>query len=211
MGFEYSFNFLFIELKNHATLICVAGFILFMGWRGYKKGFMLTLLSLGSVLVTLVLDYFLLPFVLTKCESFPELNETLESLSGKIIIGISTIGNENEALKDYLMEETTEDFIKEIIIFTAIFLIMQITLRILIAFAKNIKKFRLIDWADTLCGTVFGLAEGVILVWIFMIIISLFWGNAIVTEIYRQIFANDFLKFLYYVNPALGMLERLLR
>lgn len=201
---------LFTELINHATLICVAAFILFMAWYGYKKGFMVTVLSLGSVVVTLLIDYLLLPFFMEVIQTNASLNDALSSLSESILLGAAQLNEDDSLSQNYFLSQGTFDLVKEIIVFIVIFIIMLIIIRILLSIARGLKKFKLIDWLDKVFGAVAGAAEGLIFVWIFMVLISLFSGTAWGMAIYIQIFGNEVLRFLYYINPVIRLLERLL-
>lgn len=201
---------LWTEVIDHATFICVAGFILFMAWQGYKKGFMTMLLSLGSVVVTLIVDYLLLAFIMPGIDKLPWLNGVLDTMARNILLLVHGLRNEDEIAEAYLMSESTLSLIKEIIIFIGTFIIMQVVLRILMAMVKGIKRFKLIDWLDSILGATAGVTEGLIFVWIFMLVLSLFSGSALTGAIYRQIFTNDVLRFLYFINPVTTMLESLI-
>lgn len=199
----------FIELKNHVTLICVAAFILFTAWRGYKKGFMITVLSLGSVVVTLLIDYLALPFCMDMVGKNAVLNYALDDLSQSIAGGMAGLIRDHILTRRYLLSDATQEIVKKIIVFIAIFIIMQIILRILLFAAHGMKKIRFIDWLDRILGAVSGVAEGLIFVWIIMMVIFIFYGNVLANAIIEQIFENEVLTFLYYINPVNLLLERL--
>lgn len=210
MNTQEVLNELLAELKSNATLICVAAFILFMAWHGYKKGFMTMLLSLGSVVVTLIVDYLLLAFCMEKISEIPVIDAALDRISWQIVMAASGINSEDFQAEGYLLSDNAQNLVKEIIIFIVIFIIMQIVLRTLMAAVRKMKNFRFIDWVDSVLGAVFGIAEGVIFVWIFMLLLSLWSGSAFGAEIYRQIFRNELLRFLFFLNPVSTFLERLL-
>lgn len=195
---------------NHAVLICMACFTLFMAWRGYKKGFMTMLLSFGSIVVTLLMDYLLLPFFMDIIHKNTVWDEALGAFSQSILMGEERLLSEYPLSSTSLLGEVTLNFIEELIIFVIIFIILQIIFRILMVLVRSVKRIRFIDWLDSVLGVFLGMAESVFLIWIFMIVISIFSGRAIPGAILGQIFESDFLSLLYVINPLITLLERLL-
>lgn len=103
---------------------------------------------------------------------------------------------------EYLSEAITMTLMNAIV-YIVIFVIVMIAVRAAIKLLDLVAKLPGINFLNRTFGTVFGLAEGVIIIWIGCIVLTAFartsWAQAAFTEIN----ANAFLTFIYNTNLLL--------
>ena len=211
-------------LRNNAVIIAVCLFILFMTVMGHRKGFMEKLLSFGSVIVTLLIEIRIYPTVLEYIKGNEAINSFFSELSKQILNGAftgaleETNADEMSPLYELLgldvladnAADAIGDALLKVLCFIAIFIAVRLLVKLLLVLVKGLRKIHFIRWADELLGAVFGFAEGIIYVWIFMFIVSAFPGQRLCSEILTQISQNAVLKFIYSQNLIMQLFAEVL-
>lgn len=99
----------------------------------------------------------------------------------------------------YIVTSLT-DIIFSGLIFAVSFLISFIVVKIVFKLLELISKLPGINQVNKLAGGVIGFAEGVLVVWIIMAIITVFGNTEFGTVIFEQINSNPLLTFIYNYN-----------
>ena len=118
------------------------------------------------------------------------------------------IKNNNEVVYNMLQINTFlryfVDYIARFVIKLVAFMISLLSANVLIKVADQVlnifEKLPGIGWMNRVGGMVFGLAKGVLCLWIFLAVISLFSFTAIGSVIYNEIIGDSYLNFLYQNN-----------
>lgn len=213
--------------------------LLGFAYKGHKRGFIRTILSICAIVVALVMTVIISPIVSqTLCN-----NEQLVSNIAKEVGGALQIeerlssGSENqEAIIDSLplpktirtqlqnnntqnnyqtiLAQNLSDYICRYIAimvlnaisFVLVFIIIRIILRILIQAFDIVSKLPIINDVNELAGMLLGLLEGIILLWVGCIILTMFSGSALGQEMYQCINENSILAFIYNNNLIMKLL-----
>lgn len=203
-------------LKENAVLLCTAAFIIIMAYIGRERGFMDRVLSFGSVVVTLVVEIEIFPrimellrdneavrqFFLDTVKSFMHIEDGSAGSPLYDLLGLDVLA-ENAA-------ELMETLAVKVICFAVLFVLLRLLIRFLALIAKGLKRIRLIDGIDRLLGMLLGLAEGVVLVWIFMLIISALPDVPFCRTVLNQISRSNLLLALYNSNLLFTFASQLL-
>lgn len=127
------------------------------------------------------------------------------------------ISNNNDEIKNELGVQRFYDYIStyiscmivNAIAFVLISIILRLIFGIIGLLVGLVVQLPIISSINRVGGIVFGIFEGVLLVWIIFVIISVFGNTAWGMELYEQIESNDFLRFLYDKNVFLTILTNL--
>ena len=203
-------------VKDNIVFLCFAAFIIIMVWLGKQRGFIDRVLSLGSVVVTLIVEIKFFPSIMAYLGE----NEAIRSFCLNAVRGFMNIDEESAAspLYDLLGLDTLADnaadlmetLAAKLIVFVLIFIVLRILVRLLSAFAKGLKKIHLINSIDRLLGMIAGFAEAIILIWIFMLVISGFPNAPFCGFVLNQIQHNELLLAVYNQNLLLTFAADLL-
>ena len=199
-------NELLTFILNHAVLILTLVFLAFMIITGYKIGFFDKIISLGSLLVTLILEIRLFPYVM----AWMQQNETVRGLFTGLARSVMQLDRDIPDSPLYrilgidLLADNAAQMIENVAARVLCFLVIFIAVRILMGFAARLfdwlRKIRLVDSADRLLGAVFGAAEALLLMWVFMLVISGLPANKYCGAVLAQIEASPLLRILYDRN-----------
>ncbi len=97
-----------------------------------------------------------------------------------------------------------------VIVFVVSFIIVFIAVRIVFAAINLISKLPVIHQVNTLAGTVVGFVEGVIIVWIFFAVVTMFGSTEFGMDVFAQINGNAFLSFVYNNNLIMKYLVNII-
>ena len=114
-----------------------------------------------------------------------------------------------ESIADYISKELANMVIK-VISFVILYILISLALRIIISLADAITKLPVVKEVNKLVGVVVGLLEGLVIVWIFFIVITGMTSTSEGQIIMEQIMDNAFLSFLYDNNLVLKILMSVL-
>ncbi len=198
-----------LYLTNHAVLLGTVVFVLLMMYLGFTAGLLSKLISLGSLVLTLVLEIKLFPIFM----KYVSENEAI----GDFFLGVArSLMNMDEekvssplysALGLNVMADNAADLIEnlaaKIICFLLIFILVNILMRLISLLIGGLKRISVIDNFDKMLGTVFGLIEAIILLWVFMLVVAGLPNVPVCKTILEQIAENPLLDFFYSQNLLL--------
>lgn len=99
----------------------------------------------------------------------------------------------------------------KILCFILIFIVVRLLVKLLSMLAGGLKKIHFIKWIDGLFGAVFGFAESIAYIWIFMFVISAFPAYSFCSRLLAQISRDPLLYTIYSQNLItqffIGMLD----
>lgn len=185
-------------------LPAVAVFLLLAAWDGHRKGFIKKLVGIVSLALTLVLTSIASPVVAAFLKDHTGLFDTLQnSINASDVELLDTLQalGLGDAVSGYLAEQLLQ---------TLAFLITILLVGVLvrgIAFSLGLAaRLPVLHGLNKLAGLVFGLGEGVLLVWIFFFVITVFsttsWGR----DMLRMVSDSQILTWLYRENVLFGLL-----
>lgn len=216
-------------LVDIIVVVLVLGFIL-IGW---KRGFLLSIYSLFSVVIAIILACVLssvvssgiqktgLPNKLeTKISSYveTELTEKFganadvnaeqaaeelplpEFIAGKIADSIK----ENAAQPIQSISKSigvkSADFVCSVIAFTLVFFIVMVAMIVIRSVLKLATKLPVIKQADTVGGILIGFAEGVLLICVLALLLSIFSSAECMRPIVSAVEGSHIAKYIYETN-----------
>ncbi len=194
---------------------------------GYRRGFMKTLLRFGAVILSLILASVVSPYVADFMQtsslydsvfsytqsvvSDPETeSEHLEDYgTGKLDLPRSFTKNlqKNIDLKTQEVTETVSEKVAElsvnIVSMLIAFFLIRLVLFLLSLLLQKVRKLPIIGFGDGLLGALFGLLQGLLVVYIALTFVAL---SAVVSPDNAAVKAvknSEFTKVMYHNNPAL--------
>lgn len=217
---------------NILTIIVLAIIIVF-GMIGHAKGFVKMLLSVMSLVATLFLASIISPGIsakLQESELFDSVYDKTYEYVNEIIIETAADSIEDAldelqlpgALKDYivagervnsagegiarLIATKLTSLIFDILVFMVTFIAAMVAVKLIFAALNIMTHLPIIHGANQIIGLFVGMAEGLIIVWIFFIVISLMGNSEFAVDMYKQINESEILTFLYNNNVILNFI-----
>lgn len=217
---------------NTLTIIILLVIIVF-GLIGHARGFVRMLLSVFSLALTLFLATVISPTIseaLQKTNLYDSVyDSTYEYVNDKIIqtAADSTEGLLDElqlpkTLKDYIgssqiIASTQQDIAREVasritnvifdvLVFLVTFLAAMVAVKLIFAAINIVTYLPIIHGANQIAGLFVGIAEGLIFVWIFFIVLGLMGNSEFAIDMYAQINESPILSFLYNNNVIMNAL-----
>lgn len=217
------------------VLVAVAVIVILNGLLGLKKGFVKIVLSMISVIVTLVLVMVLTPYVsdaMKETEVYQKINEsTYEYVHEHLAEETFETGTESiqslplpESVKEMLMEngenyasagievltnyiaDSLSDMIFNAMVFVITFVIVLFVVNIVFSAINLISKLPVLNSVNKLAGFAVGVAEGLVIVWIFFVFITVFNNSEMAISAYQQIESSKLLTFLYENNILMKLI-----
>ncbi len=177
-----------MDLLLITVLVVVGGF----GLHGYIRGMVRVVFSLAAVFVTIILSSFAAPYVAEFLTNQTPLYEMIQK---------------NSKGYEWLAEQAA-DAVVERIAWILAFILISILLGFLIHVLDIIAKLPGIDTINHAGGLAVGLLEGLVVVWILFLVITLCqggeWGGQMMDEIQN----NPLLELLYENNLLEQIFER---
>lgn len=112
------------------------------------------------------------------------------------LVGLSLIVRMIESY----MKDNVNDIVQAVIFFIALAFLYEI-LKFVILSLKILTKIPVIHWLNSFVGMIFGLAEGILLIWVLLIVFSKYDIGGQSALILEQVSDNPFLSFLKEKNP----------
>lgn len=194
---------------------------------GYRRGFVKTLLRFGAVIISLVLATIVSPYV----ADFMQTSSLYDGVFVHTQSVISAPESESDRLEDYgtakldlprsftknmqksIDENTTEvkefisgkvaNFSVKIVSMLIAFLLIRLILFFLLRLVGKIRKIPVIGFGDGLMGALFGLLQGLLVIYIALTFVAL---SAMVSPdnvAVQAVNNSEFIKAMYHDNPAL--------
>ena len=121
--------------------------------------------------------------------------------------------NNNDVIYEKLGVKTLAEFVGEflskliihIVAFLCTFLLVTIVLRAIIFALDIVSELPVLGFFNRLAGGVVGAAGGLIIIWLFFVVITLLYVTAFGREIYQVIQENAILNMLYENNPLMKL------
>ena len=204
-------------VAGHIVMIGVCVFTLFMVYTGYHCGFIDRALSLGALVITLMAEIRLFPYISAYIQNTPAIREFFLGIAKSLmkaapgtapsplyeILGLNLLADNAARM--------IEDLAAKIVCFVVIFIIVRLALMVVSFLAGGLKKITIVDQTDKLLGSLFGLAESLIFIWLFMLVVSGLPDVGFCRTILDQIEASPFLSFIYQQNLLLQFVRDLFR
>lgn len=170
------------------VLVVVGGF----GLHGYIRGMVRVVFSLAAVFVTIILSSFATPYAADFLKKQTPLYEMIQ---------------ENSKGYEWIAEQAA-DAVVERIAWILVFILISILLGVLIHVLDIIAKLPGIDTINHAGGLAVGLLEGLVIVWIFFLVITLCQGSEWGSQMMNEIQENPFLELLYENNLLEQIFEK---
>lgn len=193
---------------------------------GYKKGLIQMLYSLGSILISIVLCFLLHPFVQSFLMNgthlyehvYHRLDKVLEQKKvgeapnpekemPKLIQKLLDKHNKPEQYKKYGITNTREYMVEiltrmliKVISFLVTFLIVFVILKVLLYLLNAVALLPVVHFFNHLGGALVGAVEGLLLVWLFFLILTVLGSTPFASGILDTIGKNPVLSSLYNTN-----------
>lgn len=177
-----------MDLLLITVLVVVGGF----GLHGYIRGMVRVVFSLAAVFVTIILSSFAAPYVAEFLTNQTPLYEMIQ---------------ENSKGYEWLAEQAA-DAVVERIAWILAFILISILLGFLIHVLDIIAKLPGIDTINHAGGLAVGLLEGLVVVWILFLVITLCQGSEWGGQMMDEIQNNPLLELLYENNLLEQIFER---
>ena len=121
--------------------------------------------------------------------------------------------NNNDVIYEKLGVKTFAEYVGEflskliihIVAFLCTFLLVTIVLRAIIFALDIVSELPVLGFFNRLAGGVVGAAGGLIIIWLFFVVITLLYVTAFGREIYQVIQENAILNMLYENNPLMKL------
>ena len=117
------------------------------------------------------------------------------------ILGLNLLADNAAAL--------IENLAAKVICFAVIFILVRLALAVVAVLARGLKKIEIIDQTDKLFGCLLGLAESLIIIWIFMLVVSGLPDAPFCRMILDQIEESPVLNLIYHQNLLLQFVQDL--
>lgn len=215
---------------EYAILIGVLVFLAVMALYGYARGFVKIVLSMVAMIATLVLSALLVGPVSSVVKDM-EIGESIRESVNEIVAEAEIVDTESiynldlpealldtiadgtkvteDAIQDYVSEALT-DIVITALTFLVLVIVIYIAIKIVITVLDVITKLPFLNGVNKSAGAVIGLIQGMIYVWIACLIVTAFGDKEWAQEVFAQINANGFLKFIYNNNMIIWLVTNLI-
>lgn len=179
-------------------------FILFSAWDGHRRGFIRKIIGVLSLVLTLIATSVLTPWLQLFLKESTSLYRVLQrSIEGSDLEVLDT-------LRSLGMENTVSGYLADQILHWAAFLIALLLAGVLIrgiVFSLGIvSRLPILHGLNKTAGLLLGFAEGVVLVWIFFVIITVCASTGTGGRLLKMTAQSGILSWLYRNNLLLQWL-----
>lgn len=217
---------------NILTIVVLAVIIVF-GMIGHARGFIRMLLSVLSLALTLYLATIISPAVSKTLQqtnlydsvydsTYDYINEKIAQSAADSMDGVMDELQLPESLKNYISSNSAisingsgiaaqvatqiTGIIFDVLVFLVTFIAAMVVVKLIFAAVNIVSHLPIIHGANQIAGLFVGIAEGLIFIWIFFIVISLMGSSEFAADMYRQINESPVLTFLYNNNIIMNAL-----
>lgn len=218
-------------------IIAVIGLCMY---SGHKQGMIKIVLSFLALAITLILVTFATPIVCKAVKQTDQFKDILEKTESKMEKqGIFKAGSLEdmvnkldvpEQFKETIIKSNTAEKYEELcvknaneyivnmvasfvltgVVFAILFVVIYILVRVVINVLDIISRLPLLKQVNKSGGAAIGALEGIIIVWVFFIIVNVFGNTEFATFIYDQINDNAIVTFIYDNNLVMKILLKLM-
>ena len=193
-------------LRDNIVTIVVCVFLLFMLWNGYHKGLLTRVISLGSVLLSLIVEIRLYPLALQFLNTHAKWQEIFRNFGRSLLFDHGSrqysplyelIGLDRLAAN---AGEMIGEIAVKVLLFIVLFILIRLALKAVTLLIRGLRAIAVIRWLDSWLGAILGLAEGLIYVWLAMFLLAGLPDFVYTRFIMDQIMHSRFLFILYNEN-----------
>lgn len=179
-------------------------FILFSAWDGHRRGFIRKIVGVLSLVLTLLATSVLTPWLQLFLKENTSLHQVLQrSIAGSDLELMDT-------LRSLGMEQAAGSYLADQILHWAAFLIALLLAGVLIrgiVFSLGIvSHLPILHGLNKTAGLILGFAEGVVLVWIFFVLITVCASTELGGQLLKMTAQSGVLSWLYRNNLLLQWL-----
>lgn len=217
---------------NTLTIVVIAIIAVF-GFIGHARGFLKMLFSVLSLILTLYVATLISPYISSWLQQTNLYDSVYDGAYTYIneAIGHSAADNINTAMDELQLPKNIQRYILsgenalidgtgivqviaeqltamvfDVLVFLVTFVGAMIIIKLLFAAVNLMSHLPIIHGVNKTAGLLIGILEGLVIVWIFFIIISLMNSSDFAYEMYAQINESAFLTFLYDKNIVMNLL-----
>lgn len=181
-----------------------AVFLVITAWDGHRRGFIKKSVGIVSLILTIAFTSVVTPFIAGFLKESTGIYRMLQN-------SISASDTELlEALASLGLEDAVSGYLADQILQVMAFLITLLLVGVLvqgIAFSLGIvARLPVLHGLNKTAGLVLGLAEGVLIVWIFFFVVTVFSSTETGGMLLKMIAQSEALSWLYKNNLLLGLL-----
>lgn len=200
--------------------------------NGFRRGMIRTLAAMLSLIVSVIVVYLVNPYVAEFLENHTPVYEQIEMKCEETFQDIAKKQTENvqqeiiqkigipESFASTLevgenftesavvpLAETTAHAIVNGVSFVITFFALSILLRILLGLLDGLFRLPVLSFVNRLAGGIIGGAQGLLLLWMFFLIIFLIWDTQVGTQALTMIHENPVTEWLYNCNPFVKLIK----
>lgn len=217
---------------NTLTIVVIAIIAVF-GFIGHARGFIKMILSVLSLLLTLYVATLISPHISTWLQQTNLYDSVYEGTYTYVDDALrqSAAGDIQSAMNELQLPENIQKYVLagesvlmdkvgiaqviaekltamvfDVLVFLVTFAGAMIIIKLLFAAVNLMSHLPIIHGVNKIAGLAIGILEGLVVVWVFFIVISLTNGSEFAYNMYTQINDSAFLTFLYNKNIVMSLL-----
>lgn len=213
---------------NYIVFAVALAILVLSAWRGYHAGIVKMILYIVSLVLTIMLAGALLRPVSLLIKNNTSLYRNIErsveqAVNEYDIVNIDSLkelpfpeymtknitSGTSENLKN-IVASVVSDQIFNAIIYICLNIIIYIVIKIIIGTFNIVTKLPVIKEINRLAGLVAGLMEGILLLWLFCLVLQAFGSENWAQEIFAQINNSSFLSWIYNHNMVEKFFHRII-
>lgn len=229
------------KIMNWLNIIVLAVFVLCV-MNGIRRGFIRTVAAMFSILVSMVLVYFLNPYVVDFVKEKTPIYDTIEEkCSESIAAGLEgELGEQDQTafIEELPLPESMKSILKESgesygssladvfagylsssiahmivnsLAFLVTFFVVSLILRFAVAALDSIFSLPVLSLLNRTAGAAAGCIQGLLIVWVFFLVITLFWSTDWGRTAVEMAKENHITKWLYDSNLLLKFVSGFLK
>ena len=177
-------------------------FILLSAWDGHRKGFIRKIVGVLSLLLTLIITSMVSPFLQVFLKEstglYSFLQNRIEGSDMELLDAFRILGMEN-VVSGYLADE-----ILHWAAFLVALLLAGVLIRGIIFSLGIVSHLPVLHGLNKTAGLVLGFAEGVVLVWVFFLVITVCASTSVGGQLLKMTAQSSILSWLYRNNLLLN-------
>ena len=186
-------------------LPAVGLFIILSAWDGHHKGFIRKIVGVLSLALTLIITSVVSPylhvFLKESTGMYGFLQNSIEGSDMELLDALRVLGMEN-ALSGYLADE-----ILRWAAFLIALLLAGVLIRGIVFSLGIVSHLPILHGLNKTAGLLLGFAEGVVLVWIFFVVITVCASTSVGGQLLKMTAQSSILSWLYRNNLLLNWLS----
>lgn len=221
------------EVCMNTLTIVVIAIIAIFGFIGHARGFLKMLFSVLSLILTLYVATLISPYISNWLQNTNLYDSVYDGVYTYVndVIAQSAADNIKTAMDELQLPENIQHYVLsgetalingtgvaqvisqrltamifDVLVFLVTFIGAMVIIKLLFAAVNLMSHLPIIHGINKIAGLIIGVLEGLVVVWIFFIVISLMSSSDFAYDMYRQINESAFLTFLYNRNVVMNLL-----